>query len=60
MSLKKIEQIKQSKWFSVWDLIAFGAVIVTSVVLIIAFTVGRDKSALDGVYISYRGEPAFT
>lgn len=60
MSLKKIEQIKQSKWFSLWDLIAFGAVIITSVVLIIAFTVGRDKSALDGFYISYRGEQVFT
>lgn len=60
MSLKKIEQIKESKWFSIWDMIAFGAVILTSVALIIAFTVGRDKSALEGFYLSYRGEQVYT
>lgn len=60
MSLKKIEQIKKAKWFSVWDLIAFGAVIIISVALIIAFTVGRDKTALEGFYLSYGGVRAFT
>lgn len=60
MSLKKIEQIKKAKWFSVWDLIAFGAVIIISVVLIVAFTVGRDKTALEGFYLSYGGVRAFT
>lgn len=60
MSLKKIEQIKEAKWFSVWDLIAFGAVIIISVALIIAFTVGRDKTALEGFYLSYGGVRAFT
>lgn len=60
MSLKKIEQIKKAKWFSVWDLIAFGALIIISVALIIAFTVGRDKTALEGFYLSYGGVRAFT
>lgn len=60
MSLKKIEQIKEAKWFTLWDLIAFGAVIIISVALIIAFTVGRDKTALEGFYLSYGGVRAFT
>lgn len=60
MSLKKIEQIKKAKWFSVWDLIAFGALIIISVALIIAFTVGRDKTALEGFYLSYGGVRVFT
>ncbi|MDE7163389.1 MAG: NusG domain II-containing protein [Clostridia bacterium] len=60
MSLKKIEQVKNSKWFSIWDMIAFGAVILTSVALIIAFTVGRDKSALDGFYVSYKGVQVYS
>lgn len=60
MSLKKIEQIKKAKWFTLWDLIAFGAVIIISVALIIAFTVGRDKTALEGFYLSYGGVRAFT
>lgn len=59
MSLKKIEQVKTSKWFSVWDLIAFGVIIVTAVALILAFTLGRDKSQLDGFSVSYRGETVY-
>ena len=60
MSLKKIEEVKNSKWFSIWDMIAFGAVLITSVALIIAFTVGRDKSALDGFYVSYNGAQVYS
>lgn len=59
MSLKKIEQVKTSKWFSVWDLLAFGVIIVTAVALILAFTLGRDKSALEGFTVSYRGEVVY-
>ena len=60
MSLKKIEEVKNSKWFSIWDLISFGVVILTSVALIIALTVGRDKSALDGFYVSYNGVQVYS
>lgn len=60
MSLKKIEQIKEKKWFSLWDLIAYGAIIVIAVVLILAFTSGGDKSQMEGFYLSYGGERVFT
>ena len=60
MSLKKIEQVKNSKWFSIWDLVAFGVIIISAVALILAFTLGRDKSKLDGFSVSYRGEVVLT
>ncbi|MDE6557845.1 MAG: hypothetical protein K2K39_01940 [Clostridia bacterium] len=60
MSLKKIEEVKSSKWFSIWDLIAFGVVLLTAVALILAFTVGKDRSALSGFQINYRGEQVLT
>lgn len=60
MSLKKIEQIKEGKWFRIWDLIAFGVILITAVALILAFTLGGDKSALSGFEINYRGETVFT
>ena len=60
MSLKKIEQIKSRKWFSLWDIAAFGVIIITAVILIISFTVGKDKSSLEGFYVSYRGEQVLT
>lgn len=59
MSLKKIEQVKNSKWFSIWDAVAFGVIIIVAVALILAFTLGRDKSALGGFSISYRGETIY-
>ena len=60
MSLKKIEEVKSSKWFSIWDTIAFGVILVTAVALILAFTVGKDRSALSGFEINYRGEQIMT
>ncbi|MDE6373582.1 MAG: hypothetical protein K2L72_03695, partial [Clostridia bacterium] len=58
MSLKKLEQTKNSRWFSIWDTIVYGVIILTAAALIISFTIGRDKSALDGFYIVYNGERA--
>lgn len=59
MSLKKIDEIKNSKWFSIWDLVAFGVIIIITVVLILSFTIGRDESALGGFSVSYRGESIY-
>lgn len=59
MSLKKIDEIKNSKWFSIWDLVAFGVIIIIAVVLILSFTIGRDESALGGFSVSYRGESIY-
>lgn len=60
MSLKKIEQVKNSKWFSIWDLVVFGVIIITAVALILAFTLGRDKSKFGGFSVSFRGETVLT
>lgn len=60
MSLKKIDEIKNSKWFSIWDLVAFGVIIITAVALILSFTIGRDKSQLGGFSVSFRGEQVLT
>lgn len=60
MSLKKIEQIKEGKWFRVWDIIVYAVILVTVTALILAFTLGRDKSSLQGFYISYGGERVLT
>ncbi len=60
MSLKKIEQVKNSKWFRIWDLVVFGVIIITAVALILAFTLRRDKSQLSGFSVSFRGETVLT
>ncbi len=35
MSLKKIEKVKNSKWFSRWDLVVFGVILIAAVALIL-------------------------
>lgn len=60
MSLKKIEQIKNGKWVSVWDIVAYAVITVAIVALILGLTLGRDKSALVGFTIEYRGETVLT
>lgn len=59
MSVKKIDEIKSHKWLSIWDAVAFGAIIIIAVALILAFTLGGDKSSLGGFYVAYRGERVF-
>ncbi|MDE6690615.1 MAG: NusG domain II-containing protein [Clostridia bacterium] len=60
MSLKKIEQVKNSKWFRIWDLVVYGVIIVVAVALILAFTLGRDKSQLSGFSVSFRNQTLLT
>ncbi|MGN1373111.1 MAG: hypothetical protein ACI4VK_03570 [Candidatus Coproplasma sp.] len=60
MSLKKIQQVKNSKWFRVWDLLVYGIILVAVVALIIAVTVNKDTSPLEGVSLSYRGITIYT
>lgn len=59
MSLKKIRQVKNSKWFRIWDLIVYGAVIVVIVALFLAFHFTKDTSKADGVRILYKNETVF-
>lgn len=59
MAIKKIGQIKQSRWFRVWDLIVYGAVAVIIAALFLAVFLTRDKSAPDGFKISCDGREVF-
>lgn len=60
MAIKKIEQIKKSKWFRVWDLIVYGvlAVVIAALFLIVFLT--KDGSAPNGFKISCDGRVVFT
>lgn len=60
MSLKKIEQVRASKLFRVWDILVYVLLIACAVAMIVAFTVTRDNTPLDGVVITYRGQDVFT
>ena len=60
MSLKKIEQIKKGKWVRVWDIVAYAVITVAIVALILALTLGRDRSALEGFTVAYKGETVLT
>lgn len=56
MSLKKISAVKEGKWFSLWDILAYAAIIIVAVVLIIVFAVTADRGELSGFIVNYRGE----
>ncbi|MGN0806518.1 MAG: hypothetical protein ACI4MC_05715, partial [Candidatus Coproplasma sp.] len=60
MSFKKIKQVKNNKWFRVWDLLVYGVILAFVAVLFIVFAVNRDTSPLEGVSLSYRGVQIYT
>ena len=60
MSLKKVEQVKRSKWFRLWDLLIYGIIAAAIVALILVFTLTGRGGKLDGINISYKGEKVFT
>lgn len=60
MAIKKIEQIKEGKWFRVWDLVAYGVIVVIIAALFLALFLSRDTSPADGIKISYNGTAVFT
>ena len=51
MSFKKIEQVKNDKWFSLFDLIIYGSIIILVAVLFIVIFTTRDTNPLSGVRI---------
>lgn len=57
--LKKIEQVKKDRGFKLFDIIIYGAIIVTVAVLFIVLFTTRDTSSLTGVKISVRAEVVF-
>lgn len=60
MSLKKIEQVKNSKWFKPWDALVYGLLAAIIVALILTFVFLGKGGELDGIKISYKGEEIFT
>lgn len=61
MSLKKIEQVKNSKWFKLWDLLVYGLLVATIVVLfVVIFALSGRGGDLDEIIINYKGEKVFT
>ncbi|MDE7301444.1 MAG: NusG domain II-containing protein [Clostridia bacterium] len=60
MAVKKIEQIKEGKFFRIWDLVAYGVIVAVTVALFLGIFLSRDASPTDGIKISYNGEVVFT
>lgn len=56
MSLKKLDEVKQNKWFRAWDIIIYAVILIAAVALILAFTLGGDRSEVEGFYVAYKGE----
>ena len=59
MSLKKIGQIKEGKWFRGWDLIVYGVIAVTVAALFLSVFLTRDSSPASGIRITYAGATVF-
>lgn len=60
MAIKKIEQIKEGKFFRIWDIVAYGVIVAVTVALFLGIFLSRDKSPTDGIKISYNGVQVFT
>ncbi len=59
MSLKKIGQIKDGKWFRIWDAVVYGVIAVIVVALFVAVFLTRDGSPADGVKVTGGGVTVF-
>lgn len=52
MKKQSVEDIKKSKYFSVWDIIPYAVVLVVAVVLMLVFLL-PDKEKMSGFYVEY-------
>ncbi len=59
MAIGKIEQVKKGKFFRIWDLVAYGVILLLTVALFLAVFLTRDDSPANGIKISYKGEKVF-
>lgn len=59
MSLKKIEQVKKSGGFKIWDLIVYGVIAAIIVVVFIAVFSTRDTASLNGIKVTVQGNDVF-
>ena len=59
MKKKGIEDVKNSKYFSVWDIIPYAIVLVVAAVLILVFLLPL-KEKMKGVYVEFGGKGKIT
>ncbi len=60
MSIRKIEQVKEGRFFRLTDLIIYGVIIVITAALFLMYFLSRDNSAADGFTIRYGDKTVFT
>lgn len=52
MKKKSIEDVKNSKYFSVWDIIPYAVVLIVAAVLMLVFLL-PEKDSMNGFYVEY-------
>lgn len=60
MSIRKIEQIKEGRFFRLSDLIIYGVILIVTAALFLAYFLTRDNSAADGFKVRYGDRVVFT
>ncbi len=60
MSLKKIGQVKEGKYFRIWDLVIYGVIALIIAALFLAVFLTKDNSSAEGFAVKYAGKTVFT
>lgn len=60
MSRKKIEQVRKTKYFRVWDLLVYGVVLALVVALFLVLFLTADKSPTSGFVVRQKDKVVFT
>ena len=59
MSQKKVDQLKQDRFFKIWDILIYGAIALIVAAVFLAVFLTGDNSALSAVEGQYNNEPVF-
>ncbi len=60
MSFKKIEQIRQTKYFRLWDVLVYGIIILIIAAIFLAVFLTKDNTPANGFKIRYADKTVFT
>lgn len=60
MSQKKIEQVRKTKYFRIWDLLVYGVVLLVIAALFLAVFLTTDNSSANGFTVRQRDKIVFT
>lgn len=60
MSQKKIEQVRKTKYFRLWDLLVYGIVLAVVVALFLTVFLTADKSPTSGFVVRQKDKVVFT